>query len=87
MAVAGGPAAALVDAVAGAEAVGDAGEGAVLALPRAHARLRRHHPAAGPDVAAAAAVVCVGIDHVVISLLDSISSGREREREGVRVYG
>jgi hypothetical protein len=50
-AVAGGPAAALVDAVAGAEAVGDAGEGVLLALPGAHPRLHRHHPA---DVAAAA---------------------------------
>jgi hypothetical protein len=41
VAVAGGPAAALLlHARAGADPVRDAGEGVVLALPRAHTRLR-----------------------------------------------
>ena len=68
VAVAGGPSAALADAVAGAEAVGDAGEGVVLALPRAHPRLHRHHPAA-------AAVVCV---HVVSLLIRAVHQQQRR---------
>jgi len=56
VAVSGGPAALLLDALVAAEAVGDAGERVVLALAHAHPGLR-HHRRRRP-AAIVAAVVC-----------------------------